>query len=458
MLLPIITNMAVLDDFTKTIIKVIAYIAPYFLIPLTFKFGLGVFGNLAGMVNDRSRGFFDRQRKFREGSKANAKQAAREGRRFASGNSTNRMGMLNRGIANTLNAPGAISSTGSLLRPGSWAGAARSVATSNNVAAIERTMKENQLYQSWMHDDELNRAATESNNESELRKTLGDRGYQGARLETAVAQVEGVRRSMNSDSFKAMTALQAIAGGTSYVDKYDSDGNLVSSDRKEAWANVAKAAGNDDSMAAYLVAKGRNAAMSAGRVDEGGAGFGATFGAVTKMRDELLQTGTISDATKQAQNDAIMINAYESQGGATIVHSSMKPESVKAMAGPAYNSVASASTKDNEREFIQRMASISATQDGLAGSSPEKASIWADSVMGKKVDVSKFSPEVHAALKLGGPIAEGTEMTIQQLNERLRTNPIYNEMRREYGSASQEALTRPPQDPNQGAGSLPNTP
>lgn len=55
---------------TAFFFKIIAYIAPFFFIPATFKYGLGVFGNLAGVVNDRSRGLFDRQRKKREGLKA----------------------------------------------------------------------------------------------------------------------------------------------------------------------------------------------------------------------------------------------------------------------------------------------------------------------------------------------------------------------------------------------------
>lgn len=65
-----------------TIIAMIGYVAPYFMIPATFKYGLGVFGNLAGMVNDRSRGFFDNQRKKRDTSRQIAKAGNRAGDRF----------------------------------------------------------------------------------------------------------------------------------------------------------------------------------------------------------------------------------------------------------------------------------------------------------------------------------------------------------------------------------------
>lgn len=58
------------DGPTGMFIKIIAYVAPYFFIPATFKYGLGVFGNIAGMINDRSRGLFDRQKKKREATYA----------------------------------------------------------------------------------------------------------------------------------------------------------------------------------------------------------------------------------------------------------------------------------------------------------------------------------------------------------------------------------------------------
>ncbi len=59
-----------------------AYVAPYFLIPSTFKFASGLLGNLAGMVNDKERGLFDRQKKFRQNRNAQNWQATKTGSRF----------------------------------------------------------------------------------------------------------------------------------------------------------------------------------------------------------------------------------------------------------------------------------------------------------------------------------------------------------------------------------------
>lgn len=49
----------------STLITITAYIAPYFFIPATFKWAGGVFGAVTGMVNDRGKGLFDRQKAFR---------------------------------------------------------------------------------------------------------------------------------------------------------------------------------------------------------------------------------------------------------------------------------------------------------------------------------------------------------------------------------------------------------
>jgi hypothetical protein len=70
------------SDLVRTIIQLVAYVTPFFLIPATFKFGLGVFGNLAGRINDRSRGFFDGQRKKRMEVRAGNKQRMVQGERF----------------------------------------------------------------------------------------------------------------------------------------------------------------------------------------------------------------------------------------------------------------------------------------------------------------------------------------------------------------------------------------
>lgn len=53
------------QSIINPLLKLTAYILPYMFIPFTFKFAGGVFANLAGIVNDREKGLFDRIRKNR---------------------------------------------------------------------------------------------------------------------------------------------------------------------------------------------------------------------------------------------------------------------------------------------------------------------------------------------------------------------------------------------------------
>ncbi len=74
------------DDFLGTILKLTAYIAPYFLIPSMFKSAGGIFAAATGMVNDRSRGAFDRLKKIRGDKLSKNLQDMKQGTRFKNNN------------------------------------------------------------------------------------------------------------------------------------------------------------------------------------------------------------------------------------------------------------------------------------------------------------------------------------------------------------------------------------
>jgi hypothetical protein len=54
------------QGLVEVIIKLVAYIGPFFLIPAAFKYAGGIFANIAGIVNDKERGPLDRLRKGRQ--------------------------------------------------------------------------------------------------------------------------------------------------------------------------------------------------------------------------------------------------------------------------------------------------------------------------------------------------------------------------------------------------------
>jgi hypothetical protein len=468
----------VLDNsFLNLFVQIAAYITPYFLIPATFKFGLGVFGNLAGMINDRGRGFFDRQRKFREGSRQKYRQRARDGKRFAGGTDNNWRGSLNKGISSGVNAPGAILDSGQVFRPGGgrWKGAVESATIRNRRAEIERNKKENLALQPWLHDDDVSAAAHDSTDAGSLRARLQQIDIKGAKeaaekgetyiprfadpaeLESTVSAVETVRRGMSTDAFKLMTAGNAISGGTAYKDAYDS------------WKAIATSVTDPASVAA-AVAEGRSASMSAGRVDVGGAGFGTTMGAVQRIQQVIGAAGPgglspeQENALREEINGMVHKDVYESQGGATLVHSSMKPKAVEEMAPEMLRTVKEAK---NDIELTQNLASLAAVYDGLQGSSPKKARVIATEVLSQEINVADLSEGMRKKLddliqpktiqeslvhnlqtgEGGGttgtsntirtPIPNGPpreKITVQQAIEALRGDGEFKQMRREYTS------------------------
>ncbi len=90
-----VNNGGVIGQF----IFIIAYFAPYFLIPTAFRLAGGLVATVGGVVNDRSKGAFDRLKNFRANQLKNNMEKMGEGRRFnqfAGNNAFSRT--LNRGI------------------------------------------------------------------------------------------------------------------------------------------------------------------------------------------------------------------------------------------------------------------------------------------------------------------------------------------------------------------------
>lgn len=84
-----------IDSFVEVIFKVIAYIAPYVFIPATFKIAGGLFATVTGMVNDRKKGFFDKQRAKRDKERERNKELGSRNARYSE---TGRFGKFAKGM------------------------------------------------------------------------------------------------------------------------------------------------------------------------------------------------------------------------------------------------------------------------------------------------------------------------------------------------------------------------
>lgn len=77
----------------STLLKLVAYVGPFFMIKMTFTVAGGIFGTLTGMVDNKEKGLFDRQRKYRGEAMAKTRENAGNNRRF---NPEGKLGRLNK--------------------------------------------------------------------------------------------------------------------------------------------------------------------------------------------------------------------------------------------------------------------------------------------------------------------------------------------------------------------------
>lgn len=400
------------------LMTIIAYAIPYAFIPFTFKFAGGMFATVAGMANDRSKGLFDRQRKSRAGKLE----------RTSTGNMfKNAPERSLRGRMNTIGA-GAMNVNKAGLRPTRWRTNMRSALAGNAMLEASEASDKNESYQSWKGDDDLNRAALTASLEGrDIRDVLRERGYAGhgdanvdqaqARraIDMAASRVERTRKEVSEKAFQQMTWLNAVKGGTAYDYTDDSSG-------AEAWRDAGRVAGNDDAVLATLVAKGRDAAMGAGRIDQGGAGFGATFTAAQAMRD-----GGLSEDQAAAR---VHRGVVESQGPGVLAHASMKPRSIQQLVPELRERLIEAEAQGGDA-YERELAIVASVYDSMASSSPQNARILADEVL-------RWDPGSGAAGQplqpgVAGPVAPGR--TIQQAIEQNRDREVFQSTRRELNAS-----------------------
>lgn len=145
------------EGLLDTLLKFTAYVLPYAFIPFTFKAAGGVFGNLVGMANDRSKGAFDRLRKGRQKNMSEIGQRMGAGQGFRGDQST-RLNRLSSGLAS--GPKGWVSKDNrAAIRGGKMA----------NLGAAQ--VKDNALYNAYKNDEKFLLAAA---NEGMAIKAISD--------------------------------------------------------------------------------------------------------------------------------------------------------------------------------------------------------------------------------------------------------------------------------------------
>ncbi|MCA9329891.1 hypothetical protein KDA11_04550 [Candidatus Saccharibacteria bacterium] len=454
----------------RGLIAFIAYFAPYFLIPQAFKMAGGALASLSGVVNDRSRGLFDRMRGIRQNQAKNNVQGIMDGHRFKG---TNRVtSSLNTGLQNT----GLIATGRAGMNPLKMRQNLNSITTGQGMRQIDQ-INEDEEYKTAKGDDTLNAIAAEwahsgSNDIHDLERRLTNANY--ARGDTvaiaqAAATMSRTRAKMDDRAFEQMAVMNAIAGGTHYSEE-------------EAWSAASRASYGNQASLANIVNKGRSSSMNAGRVDVGGNGFGATLGyanrigELTAQRESLEQqfrSGGISQAeydTQLANNELEMSRTtatfqqgvLDSQGAGTLVHPSMKATAIEALVPAMRQRLDEAIRSGDQARIDRELASVASIHDQLAMTAPNKAHIIAEQVLSWNPDSTDntdslnqvLTPEQAAdntRLSFSAPLngaegpAEGpTVRTIGSMVESARNSQIFNQTHRELSRQQEEFIRRTP--------------
>ncbi len=187
------------------ILKVAAYVLPYALIPLTFKFAGGVFATLTGMVNDRSRGVFDRIKKNRQAQTANIGRNIRSGSFLRERKSS--------GVSARINRRAAGLTTGVSGRFG-FGHRGEGVLDPQIRAAAAEELKDPALQQFAYNDDGIMAMALAAGDTTgrRSRESLQRLGWSEERIDKAVGAAQGMRINKQ----RSMAALDLMARNKSF--------------------------------------------------------------------------------------------------------------------------------------------------------------------------------------------------------------------------------------------------
>jgi hypothetical protein len=240
----------------KFIFIVSAYLLPYILIPFMIKSLSGVFGNLAGMVNDRSKGLLDRNAKFRQGKRAEKMAAAKNFQRF------NGNGIMARS-ANTMGGVLRNKPTNTYSK-----GQRASLRQSGLAVQGEADLKNDRVWQANQNDDKFHLAL--ANRELAIQKMnehpIGSEtraGYQ--RALDAASQVG----SSGKTSTKYAAAMALAKSGYQF-----SDGEEGYNELRQTMAQFS---GGDTGVLGSMMNEAQFHLKNAGRIDQAGINDGGGY-------------------------------------------------------------------------------------------------------------------------------------------------------------------------------------
>jgi hypothetical protein len=415
-------------SFTNQVIAIIAYFAPYFMIPFTFRFSGSIMSSAGGIVNGQFNGMRGGLSKFRSGQTkqrtGNAIHRAQNGNIFRGASEDSARGGLNRAIkrGTLLNQVG--------YKPHRMLSSLRAAeSTSANAHSIEESEK-NPDFQPIKINDELLQAANHGRGtRADAREYLMEQGQTGTELEKNLAHIDKAKKSMGEHNFQIAAAVANAGTGTGF-------GGGAS----EMLETIDRVSAGDDVLASNMIKNAHAQAQQASRPDLWAPGFtesseqlhaihaapdgAAHVAAIQQAQDHL------ADMALDKQGPGVIASGRGAQSTENLIPAMQRRLARSAQAvQTAHASGSLEQLAGAQRQFKQALASTAGLHDALGSSTPENARIFADGLMGRA-------------------LPGGTE-TVQSMLEDYRGDNEFIEMRREYGSAATALQNQPAPQPTQ---------
>lgn len=374
---------------TNGVMAVLFYLAPYFLIPFTFRLAGGIVGRIAGLTDDKTRGLLDRGKKFREEQYGYNKQQAVEGR--------SRLGA---------SAIGGFHRRAQFARQGGFIPGSASQARYQGAVTgmmAEQTAK--------TMDSAAGRAASGNDDANKLLWQNGVtrdsfiRGYvnQGHTEEQAI-QAAGVFEA-GSGARIGTRGARAFAGAALL-------GSNTGIDEGSATQNAAyeaQVAGSLIRDGIFTSSETTSFTMNAkGRADRVSGGFGQTMTFHDLGATQAGPSG--ADIQKHVDKNIAGANA-----GAILFGNS---RAVKYAAPEMAKLVGVAAASGNSAEFVKQLAWGANQHDSLSRSSPDLADTFAENYMSQAVTYN------------------GEQKTIREWIDLNRDQPTFQDRRKEWATAT----------------------
>jgi hypothetical protein len=386
----------------------------------------GTVSAVTGMVNDRSRGSFDRLKNYR-GARIKANTAAlKTGERFGESMFGRRnvlastFNSATRGGTNVARAARA----GGIGGIGRIGNTTRQVADQQAMVAAAEAMNSDGFKNNRENDDFL--AAADFNSESQARRELARRWtpqnanaqQQAAAQQRANAAVDGAKAAgmkIGSQSFRVAGAMQRVSTGTGYENMEEMVGTL------------GRAAGGNESMARRLAGFANAEAKNKGRHD-----WAPGYGTLSRLTVATTQGG--ANAPTRDQFDAATVEAAIGTDNATLMRD--KPYSVGNIA------------EAMERQLTQAQQNLR-SPDAAVRADAGRVTAQIVAKLGNMRDSGLYAPEVNIQRMLD--VTNGSAAIGQAEASVTGRVPIFDATTgRQTGSMNVGVSRVPALDPNTG--------